>query len=458
MRNGPQKNRSGKILKAAFLAAATFVWIGGATLFEPVGGAYKPVFSLLSLSNAYAQTPAGGGKSEPSHESHGIQENWTRGAVLPMQKPEQEASQKSGHTGAAEKGQPMAGAAGRTVDLTPEMERMSGVRTALVEYMRLAREIRTVGEITYDERRVKVASAWIGGRIDKLYVDFTGVVVEKGAPLVEMYSPELVTTLREYLLALETRGRIWAGRNEEATSSANDLVDATRKRLLLWGITEKQLDKIARTREISTEMTIFAPIGGTVIHKKVNEGQYVKTGEELYTIADLSSVWAMVDVYENDIALVKLGQKVAVTAPAYPGETFTGMVSFIEPFLNTKTRSVKVRMDVPNPALELKPGMYVDALVKIPYRQEKLVLAVPRTAVLDTGVRNLVFVEIKPGEYKPIEVKVGPRAGDYVPILSGLEQGQRVAISANYLLDSQSTLSAGASEGYGGAIGGHKGH
>lgn len=339
---------------------------------------------------------------------------------------------------------------GDEIKLTPEMIKLSDIRTAPVKYHYLTREIRTVGEISYDERRIKVVSAWVGGRIDKLYVDFTGVHVKKGDRLAELYSPELISTLQEFILALETRGRVWTQGDQDALRSANYLVDATRQRLVLWGITEKQIDELERTRIVKTHMTIHAPSSGTVIHKQTYEGQYVKTGEKLYTIADLSVVWAQADIYEYEMALVKTGQKVTITTPAYPERQFTGTVSFIDPFLNTKTRSVKVRMDVANKSLILKPGMYAEARLDIPPKDLKPVLAIPATAVLDTGTRKLVYIDLGDNVFKPAEIKVGPKAGQWVPVLAGLRKGQRIAVSANYLIDSQRTLSAGGATGHSG--------
>lgn len=344
------------------------------------------------------------------------------------------------------------------VHLTPEMIRVTDVRTAPAAYRSLVKEVQTVGEITYDERRVKVVSAWIGGRIDRLYVDFTGIQVKRGEPLAEIYSPELVSTQQEFLLALETRGRLWSLGNQEALKAAADLVEATRKRLLLWGISKSQIDRIERTRKVNTHMTLHAPIGGTVIQKQAYEGQYVKTGERLYTIADLSMVWAVADVYEYEMGWVAPGQEVSITTPAYPGKTFTGRVSFIDPFLDTKTRSVKVRMDVPNAKLTLKPGMFVDARLKIPHERQRPVLAIPFTAVLDSGARKLAYVDAGGGMFKPVEIRVGQRAGEWVPVLAGLREGDRVAVSANYLLDSQRALGTAAGSGFGGAVGGHSGH
>ncbi len=345
------------------------------------------------------------------------------------------------------------------VHLTPEMIKVTDVRTAPAIYRNLVRQIQTVGEITYDERRVKVVSAWIGGRIDRLYVDFTGVRVKRGQRLAEIYSPELVSTQQEFLLALETRARLWSLGNQEALRAATDLVEATRKRLLLWGISKEQVDRLERTREANTHMTLHAPIGGTVIDKQAYEGQYVKTGERLYTIADLSVVWAVANVYEYEMGWVAPGQKVSITTPAYPGKTFTGRVSFIDPFLDTKTRSVKVRMDVPNAKLTLKPGMFVDARLKIVPKRQRPVLAIPFTAVLDTGVRKLAYVDLGGGMFKPVEIRVGQRAGQWVPVLAGLREGDRVAVSANYLMDSQRALGGASGSGFGGDVGGgHGGH
>jgi Cu(I)/Ag(I) efflux system membrane fusion protein len=343
------------------------------------------------------------------------------------------------------------------VRLAPEVAVRSGVRTEPVEHRTLVREIHTVGEITYDERRVKVVSAWVGGRVDKLYVDFTGVKVKKGDPLAELYSPELLSTQEEYLLALKTKKEIMALGTKEAARSAINLANAARERLFLWGITKEQIARLEKTGKVSTHMTIHAPIEGIVIHKQVLEGQYVKTGDHLYTIAELSVVWALADIYEYELDWVKVGQEASISTPTCPGVPFAGKVSFIDPFLNVKTRSVKVRMDVVNPECLLKPGMFVDARLKVPY-DDKQVLAIPYTSVLDTGVRRVVYVEMSEGEFMPVEVRVGPRAGKYLPVLAGLKEGQRVVVEGNYLIDSQSTLAAGASGEYGGALHGAHGH
>ncbi|MBW2340739.1 MAG: efflux RND transporter periplasmic adaptor subunit [Deltaproteobacteria bacterium] len=377
----------------------------------------------------YAREVGSPDKKTKAHQSH----------------PEQGGGQK------LEKGMPT------TVRLAPEVVVRSGIRTEPVMYRRLIREIQTVGEITYDERRVKVVSAWVSGRVDKLYVNFTGVRVKRGDALAELYSPELLSTQEEYLLALKTKRGMAALGSKDAVRSTINLANATRERLLLWGITEQQIARLEKTGTVSTHMTIHAPIEGIVIQKRVLEGQYVKTGDALYTIAELSVVWALADIYEYELDLVKVGQKVSITTPTCPEVPFTGKVSFIAPFLNIKTRSVKVRMDVVNPKCLLKPGMFVDVRIRVPYGGRP-VLSIPYTAVLDTGVRKVVYVEMEPGEYMPLEPRVGPRAGRYLPVLSGLNKGQRVVVTGNYLIDSQSTLGAGASGGYGGALPGAHAH
>lgn len=430
-RKPDKKKRTVTILMAfavCFMAAGGILFLKRVQL-PYVGQASSPEIKAKHLDSR-VQTENHGTSTGGSHSGHGKPVESERGKAI----------------------------SDKTVRLSPGVVRMSGVRTEPVRYRRLAKEIQTVGEIAYDERRVKVVSAWIGGRIDKLFVDFTGVDVRRGDPLAELYSPELVSTQQEYLLALETMGKMWSLGNEDAKRSAKNLLEASRQRLLLWGISEEQIDRIKRTRKVNTHMTIHASIGGTVIHKRVREGQYVKTGEPLYTIADLSVVWALADIYEYEMAWVKTGQKVSITSVTYPGVPFTGTVSFIDPFLDRKTRTVKVRVDVPNPKLMLKPGMFVETRLKIPLHDRKPVLSIPHTAVLDTGVRKLVYVERTKGEYVPVEVKIGPRAGNYVPVLSGLKRGQRVVVSANYLIDSQSTLGGGASGGFGGSLQGGHGH
>ncbi|MCF6155675.1 MAG: HlyD family efflux transporter periplasmic adaptor subunit [Candidatus Brocadia sp.] len=553
-----------------------------------------------------------------------------------------------------------------TIELSERARKLAQVRTDTIGFRSLTKDIYTVGLIEYDERLKAFVSAWVPGRIDKLFVDFTGTQVVKGESMVWIYSPELVSTQEEYLLAWETLEKVKESPFPEVISGAKSLVDASRRRLLWWGVTEKQIEGLSKDKKVKQHTIIYAPISGIVIEKKALEGQYVMLGEMIYTVADLSNVWMKANIYEYEMAWVKVGQEVEVTTPAYPGEAFIGRVAFIEPFLDDKTRSVRIRCDIPNQQLKLKPSMYVNARIRIPVEElekedgryvsgldyfcpnhpeikssrpgicpednipfakkprtqieldaassitspqgeieyeyacpmgchsakepgncpkcgmklekkeipvevsgEKLtcicpqewdpataprecpmcgmllqksvtitsptgekkqkfvymcpmacmtsdkpgecpdckrqmgrwevkeglgikvkkmepkkrsayacpmhpevvsdkpgncnkcgmnlettmqVLAIPATAVLDTGIRKIVYIDKGNGQYVGKEVALGPKAGDYYPVLEGLEEGDKVVTSANFLIDSQSQLTGGASALYGGAM------
>ncbi|MFN3467814.1 MAG: efflux RND transporter periplasmic adaptor subunit, partial [Candidatus Brocadiales bacterium] len=212
------------------------------------------------------------------------------------------------------------------VQFSPRQVKLAGVKKEPATYRSLTKEIYTVGRMVYDERKLAYATARIMGRVDKLFVDFTGTEVEQGAPLVWIYSPDLVSTQKEYLLALETVEKMRGSSTPEVVKGAESLLKASRDRLLLWGITEEQVEELTRAREVKTHMVVYSPITGTVIKKDVLVGQYVMEGAQMYTIADLSNLWMMADVYEFEMALVKLGQKVEITSPTYPGQAFVGMV------------------------------------------------------------------------------------------------------------------------------------
>ncbi len=377
--------------------------------------------------------------------------------------------------------------------LSPRAQKLASVKTTKVTYLPLTKEIRTVGIIDYDERKKAYVSSRIPGRIDKLFADFTGTEVRSGDPLVWIYSPDLISTQEEYLLALETLEKVKESHIKEVIDNAASLVESTKKRLLLWGITKEQIEELGKKKQTETHMTIYAPISGTVIHKTALEGKYVKEGEILYSIADLSNIWVLADIYEEDISWVKPKTDVEITSVAFPGEIFRGGISFIDPYLNEKTRSVKIRVDIPNSEGKLKPGMYVDALIKIPLSDKKqayytcpmhpevkanspgecpecgmslekveggFVLTVPKSSVLDVGTRKIVYIDRGEGKYEPREVKVGQEAEFVVdgkkqrffPVLEGLAEGHKVVTRANFLIDSQTQLTGGAAGVYGGAI------
>jgi RND family efflux transporter MFP subunit len=377
--------------------------------------------------------------------------------------------------------------------LSERARELAGVRTTAAAYLPLERVIRAAGQMDYDERKQTFIAAWISGRIDKLFVDFTGARVKAGEPLLWIYSPELVTAQEEYLLSLETVEKVQDSPVAELVANARALLESSRNKLLLMGITEQQIEQLEQEGKSQSHAVIVAPTSGTVIHKGVQEGQYVKEGQHLFEIADLSSLWMMADIFETDYALIEEGQEVEITASSFPGEMFHGRVSFIDPFLDPATRSVQIRAEVPNPGGKLKPGLSVDARVRAPNAKDGenfytcpmhshvtssepgecpecgmflekvagvMVLAVPSSAVLDSGPRKLVYLDLGDGRYQPREVTIGPQAEaevegtteKFFPVLSGLAPGDRVVTRANFLIDSQSQLTGEAAGAYGGAL------
>lgn len=326
------------------------------------------------------------------------------------------------------------------VRLSPSEMILANVGVSTVEYRTLEREINTVGRIAYDETRQAHIAARFSGRVEKLYVNFTGQKVKKGEPLLEIYSPDLVTTQQEYILALENLERGKSSPSTESIEMARSLVESTRNKLLLWGITEEQILNLETAKKVQNTMTLHAPIGGTITKKEVVEGQYVSEGQDFFQIDDLAVVWMYADIYEYEISFVKLGQKVEVTTQAYSGEIFTGKITFIAPTLNPQTRTLSIRAEFPNPAEKLKPEMYVNAKIKVASGKS---LVVPATAVLSTGKKEIVWVQAEPGVFQPREVKTGIKSGDFYSIQEGLKAGDKVVSKAGFLLDSESQLMLG---------------
>ena len=326
------------------------------------------------------------------------------------------------------------------VSLSPTQMVMANVATEKVNRAVLVKGIDAVGIVQYDQARQAKVTAWVAGRIDRLYVDKVGDYVSTKRPVAEIYSPDLVATEQEYLLALKSRDQLKGSPVASISQGGEGLVASARQRLKLWGVKDYQIADLEKAGHPNIRLPIFTPLSGIVIDKLVLAGQYVKEGDPLFSIADLSRVWTEVEVYENEFPFVKLGQRVEIISQSYPGKTFVGRVSYIYPFLDPKTRTVKVRVELPNPGLHLKPDMYVNASIKVPLEQT---LVVPVTAVMDTGQRQVVWVEVKPGVFEPRDVKVGTRVDDRVQIISGLLRGDSVAVSGGYLIDSESQLKGG---------------
>jgi membrane fusion protein, copper/silver efflux system len=340
------------------------------------------------------------------------------------------------------------GAAAPSVSLSAAAIRATGVATVPVSRQDLSDEIRAVGTIDADETKLERVAARVSGRVERLYANYTGQAVRRGAPLFDLYSPELVATQREYLLAIENRRRL-ADASPEAGQSAQHLVEAARDRLRLWGISADQIRALERTGRADLTLTYPSPISGTVVQKNVIEGQYVQEGTDLYLLADLSTVWLIAQVYEFELGRLRVGQPVTATVSALPGAELRGRVVFIEPILERETRTARVRIVLPNPRGELKPGMFADARLAVPLGQR---LSVPRTAVIDTGTRQVVYVETAPATFTPRDVKLGAAAGDRRVLLDGLRVGEKVVAAANFFVDSQAQLAGGSSIQWSGAL------
>ena len=326
-----------------------------------------------------------------------------------------------------------------------------GVRSASVVHATLEEEIRTVGTVGYDERGFTQVTLKISGWVRKVFVDSIGRPVRKGEPLFTVYSPDLLATQDEYLLALRTRSQLAESPLDEAKASAEALVASARERLRLWDVTDSQIAGLERRGQADPVLTVYAPSSGIVMKREALPGKYVEPGTTLYEIANLSTVWISADIYESEVVAAKVGQPTTVTFAAYPGETFSGKVTYVYPTLNTEARTVRVRLELPNPELKFKPGMYGNVTLQA---NAVRTLVVPKEAVLNTGLRQLVFMDLGQGQYEPVSVKLGRRGQDAVEVMEGLKEGDRIVTSANFLLDAESKLaSASSMQGMMGRIG-----
>ncbi|HVS33618.1 MAG TPA: efflux RND transporter periplasmic adaptor subunit [Thermoanaerobaculia bacterium] len=324
------------------------------------------------------------------------------------------------------------------VSLSPEQRVTANVRTLRVTPATHTSELVTTGRVTFDERRLAQVTSYSAGRIERLYVNFTGDTVRRGEAVAAIYSPDLFATQQEYLLALANRERMRGAGFDTARSASQDLVESTKRRLQLFGMTAGQITQLERTGQPLFATTVVSPVSGIVTKRLVVPQQYVEQGQTLLELADLSNIWVEVDVYEQQLPGLAIGQTVLITSPALPGIEFRGTVSFIQPVLSGETRTARVRVELPNPRLQLKPDMYVS--VRIFGMPAPAHIMVPKSAIVDRGRNQFVWVETRAGTYEPRQVTTAERHGDDIVIVSGVESGDVVVVEGAFLLDSEAQL------------------
>jgi membrane fusion protein, copper/silver efflux system len=296
---------------------------------------------------------------------------------------------------------------------------------------------KTVGKVAVDETNVHHVNIKVGGFVDTVYVDYVGKAVRRGERLFSIYSPDLLSVQQEYLLALRTRKALSEG--GVASGAGDDLVEAARERLRLWDIPETEVERLEKSGKPTKNLTLYSPMTGVVTKKEIVMGHRLNEGDMPYEITDLSRVWVLADAYETDLSRIRLGMPATLSLQAFPNRIFKGKVIFIDPILDPKTRTAKVRIEFPNPKGELKPEMFGEVTLQTEKREG---LRIPADAVIDSGSKKVVFVALGEGKLQPREVQVGPVTGDAVEVLSGLEAGEKVVTRANFLVDSESRLRA----------------
>lgn len=330
-----------------------------------------------------------------------------------------------------------------SINIAADRQQFLGVTYTTVQTRPLVRQVKTVGRVEYDERKLGFVNTKFSGWIERLHVDFTGVYVGKGQTLMSLYSPELVSAQMEYLQAIKAVRAIPRDADPSIVARSRELVTAARRRLQLWDVRDDHIRELEKTGTPRRTLEIHSPISGYVIEKPALLGMRVEPGMNLYKIADVSRVWIDADIYEYEVPLIKLGQIATVQLSYAPGAVFKGRVSYIYPYLDPMTRTVKVRVEFENPGNKLKPGMFADVVFDSNLGS---MLVVPETAVLDTGSRKLVFVSRGEGRFDPRDIKTGYQGGGLYQVLDGLREGEKVVTSANFLIDSESQLSTATSK------------
>ena len=338
-------------------------------------------------------------------------------------------------------------ASANQIKISTEKVQKLGVRTEAASLRSLDRIVRAAGRIEPDERRIYAISPKFEGYVERLHVNVTGQAVGKGQPLFEVYSPELVSAQREYAIAAQGVDAL-KGAGSEAQSGMKQLADSSLLRLRNWDISEEQIKALAKSGDAKRTLTFRSPVSGIVMEKKALQGMRFMPGEALYQVADLSSVWVVADVFEQDIGRIKSGVTAKIRIDAYPDKNFEGRITYVYPTLNPATRTVPVRVELANPGLLLKPAMF--AQVELPASGKTAVVTVPISAVIDSGIRQIVLVQAKEGRYEPREVKLGMRSDNDVEVVDGVKAGEAVVVAANFLIDAESNLKA-AVGGFGGS-------
>ncbi|HXE96289.1 MAG TPA: efflux RND transporter periplasmic adaptor subunit [Dongiaceae bacterium] len=327
------------------------------------------------------------------------------------------------------------------VALSPTQQVMANLATVAAVVKPFTREINCTGIVAYNQELQGKVSAWVAGRLDRLLVKSAGSTVQKGVPVAEIFSIDLYNAEVQYLVAYRTIKILNSSVSVSFPINTQMSLSDAHERLRQLGFREEQFEQLQKSSKPSIRVPVYTPFSGVVTEKFVQEGQYVNVGEPLFSVADLSRIWVELEVFESDFPFVKVGQDVIIHSRSYPGESFHGKVKLVYPFLDAKTRTVKLRVEIPNPGLKLKPEMYVQAAISVRLADS---LVIPAGAVMDTGTRQVVWVESGPGVFVPRDVKTGGRSGKEVQILSGLKAGERVAATGGYLIDSEAQLSRGS--------------
>lgn len=325
------------------------------------------------------------------------------------------------------------------ISITPQSRQVMGLELGTAEKRVLSREVRTSARIFADETRLHHVTAKVDGWVNDLFASITGQEVKKGDPLLTIYSPDLVSAQQEYLTALETREKLAASSDSDARQSGEDLVVAARRRLELWDVSEGQIDRVEETREVEKYLTLFSPMSGVIVERNVTAGHKLMAGEVLMTIADLTHVWGDADIYQSDLPYVKVGMPLQMSLPYWPGKTFRGKVIFVSPTLDPETRTLHARLEIPNPEGLLRPGMYGDASLFYSLGKK---LGIPVEAVMFSGEHTYAFKDGGDGHLIPTQIQVGARGDGWYEVLDGLKEGDRIVVSANFLVDSESSLKA----------------